>query len=548
MTKRMTAAVLFLAASALGHGVALVPRLVCAAAQEPASAKAEPLTDVQPKSKGEEQNRSGAVRLLSGGRLALSPDGKTLAMVDTSSWRRILLWNPATGRKKGRLELEQGRGSVGALAVSPDGKLLAAGGYSPDDRLAVRLWDLDAGKMIREIRTEEGYIDAVAFSPDGKKLAGLVPLGDVYLWETATGKELHCLKRDKPMGTWAGHGFYGFAFSPDGKTLAAGGANAYVWDVVSGKKLLQLEAQVHFVAFSLDNKTLFGAGLHFPPQAISTRPNCHATIYSWDVVTGREHKLAQLPEGKEFWGLLLTPDGRTLVTAGGPHDRLRLWEVATGKERCLLEASGAQNGMAFFPAGQALAASSFDERNLRICDLHHLPGQKKPAGKPSPKELEALWADLASDDAANGYRAVCTLIRWPEVAVPFLKEHVQPFPRTDPQQHAQRIARLIKELDSDSFEEREKATAELAKLGRLAEPALLKALEHNPSAELRKRAQHLLADRLRSIRALEVLEHIGNAEARQVLEVLAKGAARTELTDGAKAALERLAKRAPIRP
>ena len=48
------------------------------------------------------------------------------------------------------------------------------------------------------------------------------------------------------------------------------------------------------------------------------------------------------------------------------------------------------------------------------------------------------------------------------------------------------------------------------------------------------------ADVVRRERALEVLEHMGGAEARELLEELAKGAPEAALTREAKAALARL--------
>ena len=47
---------------------------------------------------------------------------------------------------------------------------------------------------------------------------------------------------------------------------------------------------------------------------------------------------------------------------------------------------------------------------------------------------------------------------------------------------------------------------------------------------------------LRSLRALEVLEHAGTTEAQQLLETLAKGADGAQLTREAQAALQRLTK------
>jgi hypothetical protein len=69
--------------------------------------------------------------------------------------------------------------------------------------------------------------------------------------------------------------------------------------------------------------------------------------------------------------------------------------------------------------------------------------------------------------------------------------------------------------------------------------------------EMRQRLEQLLRkvepsrspDRLREVRAIEVLEHIGTSEAEQLLQTLAKGAPEARLTQEAKASLERLVKR-----
>src|SRR5437763_1530012 len=82
------------------------------------------------------------------------------------------------------------------------------------------------------------------------------------------------------------------------------------------------------------------------------------------------------------------------------------------------------------------------------------------------------------------------------------------------------------------------------------EAALRQAITSRPSLEVRRRVEELLArlegatpsaEGVRTLRAVEALEHIGTREARQVLETLAKGAPETRLTREVKAALERLA-------
>src|SRR5207245_2427008 len=115
----------------------------------------------------------------------------------------------------------------------------------------------------------------------------------------------------------------------------------------------------------------------------------------------------------------------------------------------------------------------------------------------------------------------------------------------------QRVQELIAELDSDRFAVRQKAMQELGSLSELAEASLRQKLRGKLTLEMRQRMEHLLRklepshspDRLREVRAIEALEHIGTPEAKQLLQTLTKGASEARLTQEAKASLERLAKR-----
>jgi hypothetical protein len=115
------------------------------------------------------------------------------------------------------------------------------------------------------------------------------------------------------------------------------------------------------------------------------------------------------------------------------------------------------------------------------------------------------------------------------------------------------VQRLIADLDSPEFDVREMAQKKLAALGEQAEPALRQALEGKPALEVRKRLERLRADAewagrglvrsaelLRTLRAIRVLEHVGDQEARQVLQKLAAGDAASRSTRHAKEALQRL--------
>jgi hypothetical protein len=101
---------------------------------------------------------------------------------------------------------------------------------------------------------------------------------------------------------------------------------------------------------------------------------------------------------------------------------------------------------------------------------------------------------------------------------------------------------------------RETATRELEKEGEAISPLLREALAASPSPELRRRLKRLLqrganwqtwtSQELRALRAVLVLERIGIAGSRKIIERLAQGVPGARLTQAAEAALERLEKRA----
>src|SRR5262249_25701095 len=130
-----------------------------------------------------------------------------------------------------------------------------------------------------------------------------------------------------------------------------------------------------------------------------------------------------------------------------------------------------------------------------------------------------------------------------ERTVLFLSERLRPV-----KEDAERIRRLVADLDSEQFAVREAARRALEQLGSEAEVELQKALENKTSVELRKRLGGLLAgprivrspDVARQIRAVQVLEWIASREARRHLEALAGGAPAARLTREAKASLQRL--------
>jgi WD40 repeat protein len=142
--------------------------------------------------------------------LAFAPDGKTLASSDSAGIVRI--WETATGREIycfGNHEIRQ-RDLQCTLGYSLDGKLLAATGVDYN----IQIWDLATGekRLSIETRFDHGYL-SFAFTPDGKTLAAAV--GNKISWyDPQTGKRVRKIefKVDDSLVR--------FAFSPDGKRIA----------------------------------------------------------------------------------------------------------------------------------------------------------------------------------------------------------------------------------------------------------------------------------------------------------------------------------------
>ncbi|MCI0464031.1 MAG: WD40 repeat domain-containing protein [Gemmataceae bacterium] len=179
-------------------------------------------------------------------------------------------------RPLGMLEGARPTVSYSTIAFSPDGKLLASS-TGP----AVKLWDVDKQKLIATLvaGAENRAVHCVAFSPDGKTLA--TAGGGVTLWDVATRKVKAFLK-----GEGENRDVRSVAFSPDGKTLAAGGSGVTLWDVVTRKEKgsLSHKEAVFSVAFSPDGKTLASGGGKF---ASNGQP-ADGEVKLWEVATGRE--------------------------------------------------------------------------------------------------------------------------------------------------------------------------------------------------------------------------------------------------------------------
>jgi hypothetical protein len=245
-------------------------------------------------------------------------------------------------------------------------------------------------------------------------------------------------------------------------------------------------------------------------------------------------------------GVAFTADGRfVLAGAGGPA--VRAWDTLTGQEVGQWKGhQGSVSTLRAAPDGRSLVSGSVDTTAL-VWDLGQLQPVELTRETPmSATDLDALWGELAKADPTVAFAAMRKLLTDRPRAVEVIGSRLKPVPAAD----AARVEKLVADL-AGGFSARRKATDELERLGELAVPQLRKALDGNPSLDLRQRVERLVekatvqkpqGDALRELRAVELLELAGTAEARKVLEGLAQGAPGARLTRETQAALGRMTK------
>ncbi|PVE13903.1 WD40 repeat domain-containing serine/threonine protein kinase [Streptomyces scopuliridis] len=225
--------------------------------------------------------------------------------------------------------------------------------------------DRDTPSSIKPVATitevlHPGNGVAVAFSPDGKTIAagggGRVELRDV------ADRKLRATFTQRDKSGKAVLGTPSLAFSPNGKLLAVGTGSGVVglWDVAKRRQVGLTHGDrtktIESVAFSPDGKLLATGG--------------GDGVRLWDADSGKEQigEVAVLDDEASIDHVAFSPDGRTLASAGYnffppvPSEgySVRLWDVSGRKARKTLYDSKQIWGVAFSPDGKTLATTDED--------------------------------------------------------------------------------------------------------------------------------------------------------------------------------------------
>ena len=278
------------------------------------------------------------------------------------------------------------------LAFSPDGRVLAQARGSG----AVVLWDVESGTPTRTLHVGQSQ-PVIAFAPHGQSLATAGKEGTVILWHVATGQELYRFR-----ATAGAVRTLGFSF--DGSLLAAGGwslgeQTVDVWDAETHdrKQVIRVRGdELHALAFAPKGRgmglAVGGEGRDMTRLRLVDAGSGRVSASMVDELSGPALCVAFSPDGAKVWvgcdggrvvawevqghkpftdfdatlasvrALALSPDGRTLVTAGAQEAGiLRFWDVSKAPGRGRLVSSSAcevsAGGLAFSRDGRFLAVS-----------------------------------------------------------------------------------------------------------------------------------------------------------------------------------------------
>ena len=256
---------------------------------------------------------------------AFGPRDDLVAIADEG---RVHLWE--WGRNQRRTLGGQPNEQNARTAFSADGRsvFVASGGQ-------VTEWDL-AQNTSRVVISQEGDF-GYAFSPDGKRLAAVDVNQFIKMWDLETGQLT--AEVQGPGGFAASTAL---AFSGDGHRLAAGGRGVIVWDVQQDGGVRQVNEMRNVIAtavtFRLDNTTLV-VGTH------------EGEIIPWDFKTSYRPTFPLRGSKYAVKAVAFTPDGRLLATSGRLGS-VWLWDLSRQYQHILerrldvevRNESGDQNG------------------------------------------------------------------------------------------------------------------------------------------------------------------------------------------------------------
>jgi WD40 repeat protein/uncharacterized caspase-like protein len=346
-----------------------------------------------------------------------SPDGRLLALFAPNSNAVSILETPS-GRQLQTLAPATGDVVVQRVSFSPDSTMLVVTYMASEAQMRkprtlgqfgsnenqLKIWEVKSGRELHTLALANTPGEA-GFSSDGRVLATLGSMGEISLWDTATGNKLRDLtsspmadlsqmmngmnpaqlrnmKPGKPgsmpqmpdmtaiagmmtnmMGSMSagtmGRSVTSLSFSPDGRTLAIGG--------VETKSNFDLAAMMNPAVAQRNQKKNSK-----PPDAEEMMKNMKVEavgqVTLWDVATGGQIG-ALKGHGKGVTQVAFSRDGRLLASSSSDHT-IRIWDVTARRELRTLTGHTANIDSMDFSPDSRLLASAGDEGSTFLWDAN----------------------------------------------------------------------------------------------------------------------------------------------------------------------------------
>jgi WD40 repeat protein len=242
------------------------------------------------------------------------------------------VWETAPGKLRSRLQGHSDRVQSAAFSASND-RIVTAG----DDK-TVRVWDPINGRLLFQLLGHGAPVRRAVFDAEDRRILSLSDDRTARVWEVQRGKRFAA--RNPFSNDWVNSA----AYSPDDRRIVTahdGSASARVWDIASGKLIVQLQGHqsaVNDAGYSRDGRRIVTA-------------SSDQTVRIWDAGSGS--CLAVLPgHVGGARSASFSPDGRRVV-AISQYMSPRLWDAESGKLLAELKSGAARDDAAgFSPDGR----------------------------------------------------------------------------------------------------------------------------------------------------------------------------------------------------
>lgn len=223
---------------------------------------------------------------------------------------------------------------------------LQAAAASPTEEAEEALRSGILSDRVRMRLTEASEVTSAVYSPDGRQIVTTSAAGSAALWDAATGQQLATLSSDvgPSQARW----------SADGSRLVtvAGDGRARVWDGATGAPISEITDP--------DDPRLSDAAISSDGSVVVTAGFVHNRVRLWDAATGDGVGTIRRATVDR---LALSPDDRLLLLARQNRD-VELWSTETVSEVARYRQDGQEffTAAAFSPDGRLFATAGADGR------------------------------------------------------------------------------------------------------------------------------------------------------------------------------------------